>query len=274
MGLTEQETTENQPVETVLLLRVEEAALRLGIARTSMFRLVGTGEVESVQVGRLRHIPVACLEEYIQRRRQGPSRVGAEAMDRNLNRASSVYLGRDGYWHGRVTVGLRDNGTTDRRHIMSKSKATVVKKVRTLERTRDQGKVARAGRSWTVSRWLGYWLEELAKPSIRESSYNAYRTAVEKHLVPAIGGQRLDRLEPEHLESLYRRMVAAGAKPATAHQVRRTVRTALGEAQRRGHIARNPAQLARPPRPHRSHRALQPGGDAAHPGRGGRGKER
>jgi len=76
MGPTE-ETTENQRVETVLLLRVEEAALRLGIARTSMFRLVGTGEVESVQVGRLRRIPVACLEEYIQRLRQGPSRVGA-----------------------------------------------------------------------------------------------------------------------------------------------------------------------------------------------------
>jgi len=45
-------------------------------------------------------------------------------------------------------------------------------------------------------------------------------------------------------------MVAAGAKPATAHQVHRTVRTALGEAQRRGHMARNPAQLARPPRIH------------------------
>ena len=43
-------------------------------------------------------------------------------------------------------------------------------------------------------------------------------------------------------------MKDAGAKPATAHQVHRTLRTALGEAERRGHIARNPAQLVRPPR--------------------------
>lgn len=54
---------------TVLLLKVEEAALRLGIARTSMFRLLAEGEVSSVQVGRLRRIPVACLEEYVARLR-------------------------------------------------------------------------------------------------------------------------------------------------------------------------------------------------------------
>ncbi|MBC7761551.1 MAG: excisionase family DNA-binding protein [Candidatus Saccharibacteria bacterium] len=52
-----------------LLLCVEEAARRLSIARTSMFRLVGSGEVESVCVGRLRRIPVQCLEDYVSRLR-------------------------------------------------------------------------------------------------------------------------------------------------------------------------------------------------------------
>jgi excisionase family DNA binding protein len=54
-----------------VLLRVEEAATRLGIARTSMFRLVGSGEVESVLVGRLRRIPSECLDEYVSRLRCG-----------------------------------------------------------------------------------------------------------------------------------------------------------------------------------------------------------
>ena len=53
-----------------LLLRVEEAALRLGIGRTSMYRLVMTGEVESVQIGvgggrlraRIEHPPVDRLD--------------------------------------------------------------------------------------------------------------------------------------------------------------------------------------------------------------------
>lgn len=169
-------------------------------------------------------------------------------MARNPNRQSSVYLGNDGHWHGRVAVGRKDDGSLDRRHVMSRSKGIVVTKVRGLERLRDEARVPRAGRAWTVEKWLNYWLEEIARPNVRDSSYVAYKTAVVKHLIPVIGGQRLDRLEPEHLETVYRRMTDAGAKPATAHQVHRTVRTALGEAQRRGHVARNAAQLARPPR--------------------------
>jgi len=49
----------------VLLLTVEEAAQRLSIGRTTMYRLVSTGAIESVTIGRLRRIPSECLEEYV-----------------------------------------------------------------------------------------------------------------------------------------------------------------------------------------------------------------
>ena len=65
------------PTSDVVLLRMEEAAARLGIRRTSMFKLVRTGQVESVRVGRLRRVPVASLHEYVARLRgeapDGPS---------------------------------------------------------------------------------------------------------------------------------------------------------------------------------------------------------
>lgn len=53
-----------------LLLKVEEAAKRLGIGRTKMYSLVMSGEIESVPVGRLRRIPAECLHEYVQRLRR------------------------------------------------------------------------------------------------------------------------------------------------------------------------------------------------------------
>ena len=52
-----------------LLLRIEEAAKRLGIGRSLMYRLVLSGEVQSVPLGRLRRIPVEALREYIERLR-------------------------------------------------------------------------------------------------------------------------------------------------------------------------------------------------------------
>ncbi|MFJ3235078.1 tyrosine-type recombinase/integrase [Streptomyces sp. NPDC086787] len=163
--------------------------------------------------------------------------------------ASSIYFGKDGYWHGRVTVGVRDDGTPDRRHVSSKiSEAEVIKKVRDLEKQRDAGMVRKPGRPWTVKAWLLHWVEEIAKPSVRENTYAGYEVAVRVHLVPGVGAHRLDKLEPEHLERFYTKMQANGSKPATAHQVHRTVRTALNHAMRRGHVTRNVAMLAVPPR--------------------------
>jgi integrase len=124
----------------------------------------------------------------------------------------------------------------------------VIKKVRDLERRRDTGTVPVAGRGWAVAMWLEHWLENIARPTVRHNSWDAYRIAVQRHLIPPIGGQRLDRLAPEHLERLYRRMIERGARPGTVHQVHRTVRTALGEAVRRNYVQRNMAELAKPPR--------------------------
>ncbi|ADP84832.1 tyrosine-type recombinase/integrase [Pseudofrankia inefficax] len=164
------------------------------------------------------------------------------------NGASTIYLGADGSWHGRVTVGVKDNGKPDRRHVRGKTETEAIAKVRKLERERDNGTVRKPGRPWTVARWLEHWVENIAAPSVSENTIDGYRVAVRVHLVPGLGAHRLERLEPEHVESLMARMQTSGSAPATAHQALRTLRTALGEAVRRGHVGRNVASLAKPPR--------------------------
>lgn len=169
-------------------------------------------------------------------------------MGRNANGRSTIYQNAEG-WHGRVTVGVRDDGQPDRRHVRGKTRAEVTEKVRNLEKQRDVGRVAKVGQRWTVATWLTYWLENIAlPPNVSENSHSGYRVDVEKHLVPGIGAHRLERLQPEHLERLYAKMQQNGLKAGTAHHVHRTVRNALNEAVRRGHLGRNPVLLARAPR--------------------------
>lgn len=169
-------------------------------------------------------------------------------MGRRPNGASSIYKGKDGKWHGRVTVGVKDDGRPDRRHVERKTEAEVIRAVRKLEQERDSGKVRKAGSSWTVEKWLTYWVENIAAPSVKANTAAGYRVAVNTHLNPGIGAHRLEKLTPEHIEKMTRRMQERGSKPATAHQAFRTLRTALNEAMRRGHLARNPASLAKSPR--------------------------
>lgn len=102
---------------------------------------------------------------------------------------------------------------------------------------------------WIVATWLNYWLDNIAlPPHISDNSHSGYRVDVEKHLIPGVGGHRLDRLEPEYLERLYAKMQRNGLAAGTAHHVHRTVRNALNEAVRRHHLGHNPALLAKAPR--------------------------
>ena len=70
-------TADTRPAETAeravprLLLTPLEAGAALGISRTRVFALLASGEIESVQLGRSRRIPVAALEEFVGRLRHG-----------------------------------------------------------------------------------------------------------------------------------------------------------------------------------------------------------
>lgn len=133
---------------------------------------------------------------------------------RNPNRRSTIYVDERGYWHGRVTVGVRDDGRPDRRHVGAKTQAEVAAKVRKLEQERDKGTVRKPGGRWRVHGWLRHWVGTIAAPPhVSENTHDGYRVDVEHHLIPGIGSHWLDRLEPEHLERLYARMQEVGLSP-------------------------------------------------------------
>lgn len=167
---------------------------------------------------------------------------------RQPNGRSSIYFGKDGKWHGRVTVGVRDDGSPDRRHVERKTRSEVTAAVRKLEKEREAKTVRKPGKAMTVKAWLTHWIENVAPLGVNDNTMVGYGVAVRKHLIPGLGAHRLDRLTPEHIEVFYAKMQANGSKPATAHQVHRTFRTALNEAVRRGHLGKNPVQLAKAPK--------------------------
>lgn len=174
----------------------------------------------------------------------------ADKRNRNANGRSSIYFGKDGFWHGRVTVGVRDDGKPDRRHIKRLNKDEVVEEVGNLESERAVGEIRKKGQGWTVEEWLTHWIENIAPLTTRYKTMRGYQTAVRKHLIPGLGAHKLSRLQhhPEYFEKFYMRMISSGLKPATAHQVHRTARTAMGEALKRGHIVKNPVEIAKAPR--------------------------
>lgn len=71
-----------------LVLTVEQAADALGIGRTLMYELVGSGAVESVRIGRLRRIPAQALAAYVEGLRPTSGAVDVAHTDEDLARRS------------------------------------------------------------------------------------------------------------------------------------------------------------------------------------------
>ena len=53
-----------------LLLTVDACSLRLAISRSATYRLIQTGALRSITIGRSRRIPVRALDEFISERLQ------------------------------------------------------------------------------------------------------------------------------------------------------------------------------------------------------------
>lgn len=64
---------------TLALLTVEEAARRLSIGRTVCYRLIMSGELESLTIGGLRRVPAAVIPEYVAHRRESRRNAAVQA---------------------------------------------------------------------------------------------------------------------------------------------------------------------------------------------------
>jgi integrase len=151
-------------------------------------------------------------------------------------------------------MGIRDDGSPDRRHRKAKTEAEVTAKVRKLESERDAGKVNKPGRTPTVAEWMTTYLGTIcvrlvASGKMAPRTLDDYRSKSRLWIVPLLGQHRLDRLLPEHLDSAYSRMLEARLAPSTALKVHRILSRALAVAMRRDVVARNVTKLIEAPSP-------------------------
>lgn len=166
---------------------------------------------------------------------------------RKPNLESSIYLGSDGWWHGRVTMGVKDDGSPDRRHRRARTEPEIKRKVKALEALRDKGRVTKAGRKPTVAGWMETYLTDIASLKLKPRSLDDYWSKTRNDIIPGVGAHRIDKLQPEHLEKMYRAMLDAGHAPSHVLKVHRILSRALKIAHRRRIIGENVATLVDPP---------------------------
>ena len=110
----------------------------------------------------------------------------------------------------------------------------------------------------TVAAFLERWVEHMLG-QVAPRSHERYAEIARKNLVPLLGGLTLAKLQPAHISSAYAKALASGRRDGngglSAHTVRhmhRVLRQALQQAVQWQLLARNPADLVKPPKVERA----------------------
>jgi len=127
---------------------------------------------------------------------------------------------------GRYAAEIRlDSGKKKR--VSAKTKRQVEEKLKLLRRDIDAGKVVQSG-SQTVSVWLTHWLANLAEHKPKTAETN--RSMVNKHIIPAIGTKRLDKLTTDDVRRIRTEILDKGLSHATAVRAHSVFASAMDQA--------------------------------------------
>jgi integrase len=99
-----------------------------------------------------------------------------------------------------------------------------------------------------VGELLDYWLQTYARHHVRPKSYEDYERTIRVHLKPGLGAIPVQKLKPEHLQTFYSDKLNAGCGKRTVELCHMRLSQALKMAMELGLVARNVAQVVRPPR--------------------------
>lgn len=154
-------------------------------------------------------------------------------------------------WQLAVNLGIGDDGK--RRQVyrsFNGTKAQAHAELRDLVAEVERGEVARSAAP-TYAEWAERWLRDKAVRGIRTRTVESYTLLLSQHVVPSLGGLRLDRITPEAVQKLVDDLARCGRKSTgrvgealsgtTVRRVHQALRASLKAAMRMRLLGRNPA---------------------------------
>ncbi len=134
-----------------------------------------------------------------------------------------------------------------RRTVYGKTRKEVAGKLAKALSDRENGLVFDA-RRLTVGEYLGHWLEDSVRDTVRQRTWERYEQLVRVHIKPALGRIKLKALTPAHVRGLYREKLDDGLASRTVQYIHVTLHKALKDAVADGLIPRNVTDAVRAPR--------------------------
>lgn len=171
---------------------------------------------------------------------------------RKQNGEGSITKRKDGRWMARYTVTLPD-GTRKRQSITMKDRAAVL--------ARLQEEIAQANRGMPVNKtkyllrdWVEYWLENIDKPKVKESTWWTHKYRLERLVLPEIGHISVQALTPVHVRTMLNDWIKRGVGKRSCQLALLALSAVMRDAVKQELVYRNVVRLVDPPKYQRAER--------------------
>ncbi len=137
-------------------------------------------------------------------------------MSKRGQNEGSIYQLPNGAWRGSVSLGRGPDGKRKRKYVAGKTRREVSEKMKALMRDQQLGLPVAPERQ-TVAHFMAVWLEEVGRPSLRESTFVKYKGHARVHILPALGHVILQQLSPQQVQTFvnYKNSLPNKCKPSS-----------------------------------------------------------
>jgi integrase len=163
-------------------------------------------------------------------------------MNRRPKGEGALFTDSRGYWVAEVTL---PSGEKKRKY--SKYQKEV------KDWLREQRNAIAAG-NWiekekvTYGDFLTRYMDEVARHSLRPTTFQSYMSLITHHIIPELGKIRLTTLRPDHLQKLYSQRLESGLSKRTVQFIHSIIHKSLDAALKQGLVSRNVSDLVESPK--------------------------
>ena len=158
----------------------------------------------------------------------------------------SIFRRTDGRWTATISLGIGGDGKRRRRTIYGSTKGDVQAELLKLQTANSAGMLVKLQKE-TVTQYLTRWLADVAKPTLRATTFYNYERIVKNHIGPRIGGEQLQKLSPARVQGLYSEMARDGVGPNPRRLAHAVMHRAFKHAVKQGLLVRNVTDAVEPP---------------------------
>lgn len=162
--------------------------------------------------------------------------------------AGQIIKKKDKTWLVRIFLGRDTNG---KRKYFSKvihgTKKNAETYLNAKLREKDLGIFVEPA-SIPLSEFVDRWLEEIAKPRVRKSTYASYEMMLRLYIKPKLGSKRLSDVQAHEIQKVYNDMRKSGLSSRTVRYAHNVLSSAFKQAIKWQMLIRNPCDVCELPR--------------------------